>query len=102
MSKTIEKKAGVNKKNTNEKLQNILSNISNGIGGTVVYFFLEDRFDKITDEPIQKKSVLHTTINPNIFKKEIKGKQYKRSYEEVLQILQDTCNDIGATYFRVE
>lgn len=86
---------------TNEKLFKILSNISNGIGGTVSYYFIEEKINRETQEIEEHRSVLHTNINSQIFSKEMNGRIYKRSYAEILEVLQDTCNDLGATYFRI-
>lgn len=100
MNKTTVKKAKKNK--ANEKVYKILSHIDDGIGGIVAYFFVSEKYNKETDEMEEEKSTLHTKLSPHIFTKEIHGKEYRRSYAEVVQILQDTCNDIGATYYRID
>ena len=96
-SKVISKK----KSKTNEKLFSILSKISNDLGGTVAYYFVVQRINNATGEIFEQKSILHTKISPGLFEKEINGRIYKRSYAEMVEILQDTCEDLGATYYRI-
>ena len=73
--------------------------------GTVSYIFVTERIEFPTTHPkgkvVKMKSTISAPINTACFYKEIRGKRYKRSLQELLQLFDDTAWDMGASYFIV-
>ncbi len=88
---------------TSSKLLQALKAIIYNQGGTVSYVFVEKRTIFTDEAPlgteVERKSFTMAPISMQIFHEERKGKFIRRSPQEVVEIFQDTCNDLGATYF---
>ena len=93
-------------KSSSAKLLQILQRIFNDIGGTVSYVFLEERIrfneENPNGEKYFTKSIRHSPINHQVFYKVEHGKTSRRSPSEVIQIFEDTKNDIGASYYVID
>lgn len=80
-----------------------LQNIFRGEPGSVTYVFQHPRIKFTEEEPkgvqYNELSMLNTKIQPSIIMKESRGKLYKRTAQEVLEVFEDTKNDLGAAYF---
>lgn len=73
--------------------------------GTISYIFVTERIEFPSTHPkgkvVRIKTTTSSPINPHCFYKEIRGKRYKRSLQELLQLFDDTAHDMGASYFIV-
>ena len=83
-----------------------MQRIFNDTGGTVSYVFLKERIrfnEKFPQgEKYFTKSIIHSPINHQVFYKVEHDKTSKRSPSEVIQIFEDTKNDIGASYYIID
>ena len=95
------KKLNNSKPITSPKLLKALEKIKDG--GTIAYVFLTDRVKFSKEFPegevYQKKSILYSNVNSEIFFKMVDGRRIRRSPQEVLQIFDDTKWDNGASYY---
>lgn len=84
------------------ELLKALSNLAEE-GGTVSYVFLSERIRFTSQYPegevYHTKSILHSHINSEMFFKVVDGKKYKRNPNEIIEILEDTKWDLGASSF---
>jgi len=84
-----------------QTLQNTLN--SNNEGGTISYVFLTERYIFNKEFPNGKKHfskfIRHSPINREILYKSEKEKLIKRTLPEILQIFENTKDDIGAKYY---
>lgn len=107
MKKVNKKGKRVNNSNSNpsSKLLKTLETILKDEDGRVNYVFVEEKtiFDKESPEgrEVRLKSSIGAPINKEVFKKEVRGKLIKRTYQEILQVFEDTTEDLGADYFVV-
>jgi hypothetical protein len=89
--------------NPSPRLLKTLQTIHKNQGGTVTYVFIQERIKFTKQSPlgitVKHKSSTSAPISPLVFQKEVKGKLVRRSPQEVLDVFQDTANDIGASYF---
>ncbi len=69
-------------------------------GGSVTYFTSESRYDVRTHKTYTKNSpILVSKLNPGLLVTE-KGRN--TSFNEVFNVLQTTCDTLGADYFVVQ
>lgn len=91
-------------KSSNAKVLQALQKVAT-LGGTITYFFLEDRIRFTEEHPegeaYQRKTSLHADINQEVFYTLDHGKKRKRTPAEVLQVFEDTCWDKGAAYYLI-
>lgn len=91
--------------NKRSKVLQLLHKIFIAKSGTVSYVFLSERVRFTKENPngeiYTNKSITHSNINPVIFTKVENGRTYKRSLEEVVKVLEDTCHDLGANYYLI-
>jgi len=84
-----------------QTLQNILGN-NNG-GGTISYVFLTERYifnkEFSNGKKYFHKSIRHSPINREVLFKADKEKLVRRTLPEIIQIFEDTKDDIGAKYY---
>lgn len=89
--------------NSSTRLLKALQEIHYNQGGTVSYVFVEERLEFSDTHPlgktVKKKSTLSAPVNPQVFFEENKGKLSRRSPQDVIGVFQDSCDDMGATYF---
>lgn len=85
------------------KVLKILQKLYNGDGGTISYVFFTERIRFTKENPLGEiyriKSTQHSDINSNVFYKLENNRVVRRSFEEVLQVFEDTKDDLGASYF---
>lgn len=91
--------------NKRSKVLQLLHKIFITNSGTISYVFLSERIRFTKENPegetYVNKSITHSDINPAIFTKVENGRTYKRSLEEVVKVLEDTCHDLGANYYLI-
>ena len=72
-------------------------------GGSISYVFVEERIEFTKKFPkgrtIKLKSTTSAPINSAVFYKEVRGKVSRRTQQEILQVFEDTREDLGAAYF---
>lgn len=89
--------------NPSPRLLKTLEQIQLNQGGAINYVFVEERTEFTKKFPkgriIKLKSTTAAPINSAMFYKEVRGKLYKRTYQEILQVFEDTRDDLGAAYF---
>lgn len=100
-NKRIKKKYSIF--NPSPRLLQTLKKISMNQGGTVSYVFVEERIRFTKKHPkgetYKVKSSTSSPINPESFYKEVRGKLYRRSPQEMLELFEDIRHDLGASYF---
>jgi len=76
-----------------------------GEAGVISYIFIEPRLKFSKKYPhgerVYNKSKTVCPINPQVFVGENKGKEFKRSPSEVLNIFHGIKEDLGASYFEI-
>ena len=95
------------KNNSTSKLSPVilksLQNIFNGEPGSVTYVFQHPRIKFTKEEPkgvqYNELSMLHTSVQPSVIMKEIRGRLHRRTMQDVLEVFDDTKEDLGAAYF---
>ena len=80
------------------KLLQVLKNIYSSQNGTVTYVFKEERIGPKGKEIVVRSS-LSASINPQILFGEFKGKPFKRSPQDILEVFETTAHDLGADHF---
>lgn len=99
----VKKKKEPNKSkfNFSPKLLKVLHGIQEN-GGTVTYVFIEERIS-FKEDPLgvvfNKKSNLVAPINPDSFFKDSNGRVIRKSIPEIMEMFEDTRDDMGASYF---
>lgn len=73
----------------------------NNVGGVVNYHYTREKYNIKTGETSIEESVTKTSLNPEVFIGDNRGKKYNRTSQEVLSILQNICEDLGADYFTI-
>ncbi len=91
--------------NPSSKLLHALKKIYLERTGTVSYVFIQEKTIFTDSHPlgmvVESKSITMAPINPIVFEKETKGKIGMKSIQEILDVFQGTCDDLGADYFIV-
>ena len=70
-------------------------------GGSVTYHFVREEIVRISGESktIEKESYLKTNLSNLII---FNSKDERNTPDQILQILRDTCSDLGANYFTIQ
>lgn len=92
-----------NYKSSSELLQTLQKVLNDNNGGTISYVFLTERSKFTKEFPDGKKYftkfIKHSPINREILFKLDKERLIKRTLSEIIQIFEDTKNDIKANYY---
>lgn len=88
----------------NTKLSQALHKVMKQQGGTVTYFFEEERYDTKKDEVVINSYVIKANINKEVFTvlDPITKKSRRATAHDLFSLFRDTQHDLGAKRFELD